>query len=101
MKEGNNVMVHVKCSKEKELSKMHENISLIQKDVSYIRESFDNELKTIRYTVYGNGKKGLTGDMEDVKKYVNMQKGQFGLVKFFVGAGSVFSCLALIFSLII
>jgi hypothetical protein len=95
MKMGNKIMVEVSCSKEKELSEMHENISLIQKDVEYIRDSFDKELKYISKSVYGNGKKGLVGDVDDLNSYVDKQTAQFNMTKWLVGSGLLFSLISL------
>lgn len=83
------------CSKEKEISQMHEDISLIQKDVEYIRDSFDKELKYISKSVYGNGKKGLVGDVDNLNSYVDKQTAQFNMTKWLVGSGLLFSLISL------
>jgi hypothetical protein len=83
------------CSKEKEISQMHEDISLIQRDVAYIREAFAKDLKSINKVLYGNGKCGLIEKTDEQEKYINGQKGQVGLIKWLVGSGVVFSVISL------
>ena len=94
-------MVHVHCSKEKELNEMHENISLIQQDVKYIRESVQKELKAMNKSIYGNGNKGLLQRIDEQEKYTDTQKGQFGLMKFLVGGGVLISVISIVIAIVI
>jgi len=100
MKTKNINTIHI-CSKEKELNEMHENLSLIQKDVSYLRESFDKEIKMISKTIYGNGNKGLMQRTDELEKYTDTQKGQFGLMKFLVGGGVLISVISIVIAIVI
>lgn len=43
-----------KCNKERQLNEMHENISLMQQDILYIRKALE-----------GNGKKGLVDQVAE------------------------------------
>jgi len=84
MKKDKCVMVNCRCSKEKEITEMHDNIIIIQKDVQSIKE-----------TLCGNGHEGLIDVTDRHERYIVGQEAQMIMIKFLVGGGVIFSLIGI------